>query len=101
MGAPWVLLGGIRAGEQDQQAGHDPAVIDARLQARGGHNRFERAENNSTMETDLYVHAVVALHQRGWPVATLDATTDPPDTIAAAIVSRIQHVLTEKSAACL
>lgn len=58
-------------------------------------------EDNSEMETGLYVHAVVDLQQRGWPVASLDATTDPPETIAAGIVSLIQHVLTEKSPACL
>lgn len=74
-------------------------MIDARLRARGGHSRFERAADNSEMETGLYVHAVVDLEQRGWAVAALDATTDPPETIAAAIVSLIRHVLTEKSAA--
>ncbi|QWF78360.1 dTMP kinase [Amycolatopsis sp. CA-230715] len=75
-----------------------PTVINARLRARGGHSRFERAEDNSEMETGLYLHAVVNLRQRGWPVASMDATTD---TIAAAMVSLIQHVLTEKSSACL
>ncbi|MGH3687607.1 MAG: dTMP kinase [Pseudonocardiaceae bacterium] len=79
----------------------DPEVIDARLRARGGHSRFERAEDNSDMETGLYVHAVVDLRAKGWPVATLEATADPPKTIAARIVSLIQHVLTEKSPACL
>ncbi|MGH3701774.1 MAG: dTMP kinase [Pseudonocardiaceae bacterium] len=79
----------------------DPEVIDARLRARGGHSRFERAEDNSDMETGLYVHAVVDLRAKGWPVATLEATADPPKTIAARIVSLIQHILTEKSPACL
>ncbi|MGQ0840240.1 dTMP kinase [Actinokineospora sp.] len=79
----------------------DPQVIDARLRARGGHSRFERAEDNSDMETGLYVHAVVDLQNKGWPVATVEATTDPPATIAATIVTLIQDVLTEKSPACL
>ena len=79
----------------------DAAVIDARLRARGGHSRFERVEDNSEMETGLYVHAVVELQQRGWPVAALDTTIDSPETIAASIVSLIQHVLIEKSPACL
>lgn len=79
----------------------DPWVIDARLRARGGHSRFERAEDNSEMETGRYFHALVNLQERGWPVATLDATADPPETIAARIVSLIHHVLTEKSPACL
>jgi dTMP kinase len=79
----------------------DPHVIDARLRARGGHSRFERAADNSDRETALYVHAVAELKARGWPVAILDATTDPPATIAGRIVSLIQYVLTEKSPACL
>lgn len=79
----------------------DPQIIDARLRARGGHSRFERAKDNSEMETSLYVHAVVDLQNKGWPVTTVEATADPPETIAARIVSLIQQVLTEKSPACL
>lgn len=79
----------------------NPQVIDARLRARGGHSRFERAEDNSDMETGLYIHAVVDLRAKGWPVATLEATADSPETIAARITSLIQHVLIEKSPACL
>jgi dTMP kinase len=97
----WQLNHGVYRPDLSVILTGDPAVIDARLRARGGHSRFERAEDNSEMETGLYVHAVVNLQQRGWPVVSLDATTDPPETIAAAIVSHIQHVLTEKSAACL
>jgi hypothetical protein len=51
------------------------------------------------METGRYVHAVVDLRHRGWPVATLDCTADPPETIAARIVSFVRHVLTERSLA--
>ncbi|MCP2163630.1 dTMP kinase [Goodfellowiella coeruleoviolacea] len=78
-----------------------PEIIDARLRARGGHSRFERAEDSSERETALYAQAVVELHNRGWPVASLDATANSPDTIATAIVSRLHHVLNEKSTACL
>jgi dTMP kinase len=97
----WQLNHGVYRPDLSVILTGDPQVIDARLRARGGHSRFERAEYNSEMETGLYVHAVVDLQNKGWPVATLDATTDPHDTIAAAIVSLIQHVLTEKSPACL
>jgi dTMP kinase len=79
----------------------DPQVINTRLRARGGHSRFERAADNSTRESERYVHAVANLHAKSWPVTTLEATADPPETIAARIVSLIHHVLTEKSAACL
>ncbi|KAA2252363.1 dTMP kinase [Solihabitans fulvus] len=78
----------------------DPAVIDARLRARGGHSRFERAEDNSDMESGLYVHAVVDLSEKQWPVTTVDCTTDSPKTIAARITLAIHEVLKEKSAAC-
>jgi dTMP kinase len=97
----WQLNHGVYRPDLSIILNGDPQVIDARLRARGGHSRFERAEDNSAMETGLYVHAVVDLQNRGWPVATLDATTDPPETIAATIVSLIHHVLTEKSAVCL
>ncbi|HEU0086312.1 MAG TPA: dTMP kinase [Pseudonocardiaceae bacterium] len=96
----WQLNHGVYRPDLSVILNGDPQIIDARLRARGGHSRFERAEDNSEMETGLYVHAVVDLQNRGWPVATLDPTTDPPEEIAAAIVSLIHHVLTEKSAAC-
>lgn len=96
----WQLNHGAHRPDLSVVLTGDPAVIDARLRARGGHSRFERAEDNSELETGLYVHAVIDLQQRGWPVTTLEATTDPPATIAAAIVSSIQQVLTGKSATC-
>lgn len=79
----------------------DPVVIDARLRARGGHSRFERARNNSDRETRRYAHAVVELEAHGWPVTTVETTTQPRETIAGTIVGLVQHVLTEKSLACL
>jgi dTMP kinase len=79
----------------------DPQIINARLRARGGHSRFERAADNSTRETELYIHAVADLEAKGWPVTTLDATAGPPEAIADRIVSLVHTVLTEKSPACL
>jgi dTMP kinase len=97
----WQLNHGVYQPDLSIILTGDAAVIDARLRARGGHSRFERAKNNSVMETGLYVHALVELRSRRWMVASLDATTDPPATIAAQIVSVIHQVLTEKSPACL
>jgi dTMP kinase len=77
-----------------------PDVINARLRSRGGHSRFERAEDNSDRETERYRRAVVELRERGWLVVTLDATADPPQTVAAEVVSLIHQALTEKSPAC-
>jgi dTMP kinase len=79
----------------------DPQVINARLRGRGGHSRFERAEDNSDRESRLYLHTMIDLQAKGWPVTTLDCTADTPETIAARIVSLIHRVLKEKSPACL
>ena len=95
----WHLNQGVYRPDLSVILTGDPAVIDARLRARGGHSRFERAEDNSERESDLYAHAVLDLQRRGWPVVVLDTSTDPPAAIAASVVSLIQHVLTEKSAA--
>jgi dTMP kinase len=97
----WQLNHGVYRPDLSIILNGDPHVIDARLRARGGHSRFERAADNSDRETSMYVHAAVELKNKGWPVATLDCTTCPPAAIAATLVSLIQHVLTEKSPACL
>lgn len=52
------------------------------------------------MESGLYIHAVVDLKAKGWPVETLDCTTDDAATIAARIVSLIHRVLEEKIPVC-
>ncbi len=59
--------------------------------------RFERAEDNSERESALYTRAVADLHDKGWPVQTVDCTTEEPDAIAARIVSLIQHTLDERA----
>ena len=97
----WQLNHGVYRPDLAIVLNADPEVIDSRLRGRGGHSRFERAEDNSDMESGLYVHAVVDLQAKGWPVATLDLTTDTPDTIAARIVFLIRRVLQEKSPACV
>ncbi|MBA2324840.1 MAG: dTMP kinase [Pseudonocardiales bacterium] len=97
----WQLNHGVYRPDLSVILNADPIVIDGRLRGRGGHSRFERAEDNSDMESGLYVHAVVNLQAKGWPVATLDCTTDGHAAIAARIVSLIHRVLEEKSPACL
>jgi dTMP kinase len=96
----WQLNHGIYRPDLSVILNGDPAVIDHRLRTRGGHSRFERAEDNSDMESGLYVHAVVDLQHKGWLVETLDCTTDDAVTIAARIVSLIHRVLEEKIAVC-
>jgi len=97
----WQLNHGVYRPDLAIVLNADPEVIDSRLRGRGGHSRFERAEDNSDMESGLYVRTVVDLQVKGWPVATLDLTTDTPDTIAARIVALIHRILKEKSPACV
>ena len=96
----WQLNHGVYRPDLSVILNGDPGVIDHRLRTRGGHSRFERAEDNSDMESGLYVHAVVDLQAKGWPVETLDCTTDDAAMIAARIVSLIHRVLEEKIPVC-
>lgn len=97
----WQLNHGIYRPDLSIILTGDPKIINARLRARGGHSRFERAADNSERESGLYVHAVTDLQDKGWPLTTVDTTTGPPETIATTVASLIQRVLTGKSPACL
>lgn len=96
----WALNRGVHQPDLAVILTGDPAVINGRLRGRGGHSRFERAEDNSVRESALYVDAIDYLRVRGWPVTTLDCTTDSPATIAATIGALVHAVLQEKSPAC-
>ncbi len=52
-----------------------PEVIAARLNARGGHSRFERQPGSSHTESALYHDTAQRLAQEGWPVRVVDVTT--------------------------
>jgi dTMP kinase len=67
----------------------DPAVLAARLQARGAHTRFERAPDASTVESQLYQQATEQLQAAGWPVQAVDTTTTPPHELVATVAARI------------
>ncbi|WP_026423297.1 dTMP kinase [Actinokineospora inagensis] len=96
----WQLNQGVYQPDLSVVLTGDAQVISARLRARGGHSRFERAPDNSLREVRCYLRAIDNLRERDWSVTSVEATTDPPETIAAAIVSLVHHALTEKSAAC-
>ncbi|MGH3720681.1 MAG: dTMP kinase [Pseudonocardiaceae bacterium] len=96
----WQLNHGVYRPDLSLILTGDPTVIDTRLRARGGHSRFERAADNSARESVLYARAVADLQDKGWPVETLDCTTEGPDLIAARIVSLIYRALREKSLVC-
>jgi len=66
-----------------------PAVIAARLAARGAHSRFERQPGSSQTESDLYTDTAARLSQAGWPVGTIDITTRSADQAAMIVTDRI------------
>ncbi|MGH3885900.1 MAG: dTMP kinase [Pseudonocardiaceae bacterium] len=96
----WQLNHGVYRPDLSLILTGNPAVITARLRARGGHSRFERAADNSARESALYARAVADLQDKGWPVQTVDCTTEGPDIVAARIVSLIHRTLGEKSPVC-
>ncbi len=69
----------------------DPAVLAARLRARGAHSRFERAPDASQVESHLYQQATQRLQAAGWPLLHLDTTNAPPQQLATTLAS---HILT-------
>ena len=66
-----------------------PAVIAARLAARGAHSRFERQPWSSQTESDLYADTAARLAEAGWPVCTIDITTRSADQAAMIVTDRI------------
>ena len=66
-----------------------PAVIAARLAARGAHSRFERQPGSSQTESDLYTDTAARLAQVGWPMCTIDITTLSADQAAMIVTDRI------------
>lgn len=78
----WQLNQGVYRPDLAVILNAEPDVIATRLHARGGHSRFERAEDGSDLESGLYHHAVVDLREHGWTVSTLDTTFIPAETIA-------------------
>ena len=66
-----------------------PEVIAARLNARGGHSRFERQAGSSSTESRLYRDTAERLAREGWPVCVVDVTTRTPREAAMIVSERI------------
>jgi dTMP kinase len=66
-----------------------PDVIEARLNARGGHTRFERQPGSSRTESRLYHEAAERLAREGWPVCVVDVTTRTAREAAIIVSERI------------
>jgi dTMP kinase len=67
----------------------DPAVLAARLAARGAHTRFERGPDASRIESDLYRQAAEWLKAAGWPLLPLDTAETAPQELATTLTTRI------------
>jgi dTMP kinase len=66
-----------------------PDVIAARLNARGGHSRFERQPGSSHTESRLYRDTAERLAREGWPVRVVDVTTRTAREAAMIVSERI------------
>jgi dTMP kinase len=73
-----------------------PEVIAARLNARGGHSRFERQPGSTRTETCLYHEAAERLTREGWPVCVVDVTTRTAHEAAMIVTERILSLLAAK-----
>ena len=92
-GISWDVIAQLNQGA-DQPAlavilNGSPAVIAARLAARGRHSRFERQPGSSQTESDLYADTAARLAQADWPVCTIDITTRSADQAAMIVTDRI------------
>ena len=66
-----------------------PEVIAARLNARGGHSRFERRPGSSQIESSLYHDTAERLTQEGWRVCIVDVTTRTAREAAMIVSERV------------
>ena len=92
-GISWDLILQLNQGA-DQPAlavilNGSPAVIAARLDARGRHSRFERQPGSSQTESDLYTDTAARLTEAGGPVCTIDITSRSADQAAMIVTDRI------------
>jgi dTMP kinase len=66
-----------------------PEIIASRLNARGGHSRFERQPGSSHTESHLYHDTAERLTREGWPVCVLDVSTRTAREAAMIVSERI------------
>lgn len=70
-----------------------PSLLNARLAARGAHNRFERDVDSSAREVVRFSEVSGDLRQRGWPVWEFDATSLEVSEAVALLVAAIVALL--------
>jgi dTMP kinase len=96
----WQLNAGVLVPDTAVLLNGDPQVLERRLHARGTNSRFEQQPGASQAEAQLYHQAAAELADAGWPLLTLDATSDPPETIASTIARHIVTLYREHTPAC-
>lgn len=99
-GTIWQLNAGALVPHTAVLLTGDPEVIAHRLRTRGSNSRFEQQPGSSHAEVELYHRAAAELADAGWPLLTLDATTDSPQTIATTVARDIENLYLERSPAC-
>jgi dTMP kinase len=96
----WQLNAGVLIPDTAVLLSCEPEIVERRLHARGTNSRFEQQPGASQAEVTLYHQAAAELADAGWPLLTLDATSDPPETIASTIASHIVALYREHKPAC-
>jgi dTMP kinase len=96
----WQLNAGVLIPDTAVLLSCEPEIVERRLHARGTNSRFEQQPGASQAEVTLYHQAAAELADAGWPLLTLDATSDPPETIASTIARHIMTLYREHKPAC-
>jgi dTMP kinase len=71
----------------------DPALIEQRIGARGGHSRFEKLPDAARIESDLYRETAQRLAADGWPIHNVHATADPAAVAATMLADHVIALL--------
>ncbi|PKV95526.1 MULTISPECIES: dTMP kinase [Amycolatopsis] len=77
----------------------DPDVIAERLEARGPHNRFQRQQGSSLLETRFYRQAHEMLDEAGFHTLAVDCSNRPPERSAAIIRDELNALIEPVDAA--
>ena len=92
----WAMNAGIRVPDIAVFLRADPAMIDARMRARGGpHDRFETMPGYAVREQALFDIAAGDLTARGWPVHIIDCNELWPHETATVIADLIETTLSD------
>ncbi|MEV5677099.1 dTMP kinase [Streptomyces sp. NPDC052179] len=92
----WLLNEGVIQPDLVIMMGGNPAVIEARLTARGAHSRYERAEGSSHVECASFIGAGKFLRDKGHRVLDVDATGVDAEDVALRVVAAVTRLLKDQ-----